>query len=280
MTRQLLLCTDLDRTLLPNGPQQESTDARSYFAKLAALPDVTLAYVTGRHRELVEEAIEHYQLPQPAFVVSDVGSTIYEIQGKSWHHWEKWEAVIAVDWNGKSHEDLRNFFDSVSTLTLQEEAKQGRHKLSYYLPLESDHEAVISSMQSLLEQANIEAALVFSTDEISSIGLLDVLPACATKRHAIEFLMTELGFNLQNTLFAGDSGNDITVLASPIRAVLVANASAEVRNMAQQQAESSGCSDTLYLAKGRLLGMNGNYSAGILEGAVHYFPHLKSSIEN
>jgi hydroxymethylpyrimidine pyrophosphatase-like HAD family hydrolase len=134
-------------------------------------------------------------------------------------------------------------------------------------------------MQSLLVEADIRAALVFSIDEQAGVGLLDVLPACATKRHAIEFLMQECDFNLNSTLFAGDSGNDIAVLASPIRAVLVANASEEVRSMAQQQAKASGYSDALYLAKGGVLGMNGNYSAGILEGVIHYFPQLESSIE-
>jgi len=29
---------------------------------------------------------------------------------------------------------------------------------------------------------------------------------------------------------------------------------------------------SLYLAHGGLLGMNGNYSAGILEGVVHFIP--------
>jgi sucrose-6F-phosphate phosphohydrolase len=280
MPEQLLLCTDLDRTLLPNGPQPESENARNLFSRLVSLPGVTLAYVTGRHRELVKEAIKLYQLPQPDFVIADVGSTIYELQGNDWHHWEKWEREISLDWAGKSREDLQNLFNSISTLTLQEDTRQGRHKLSYYLPLESNLQAVISTMQSLLEETNIQAALVFSIDETAGVGLLDVLPACATKRYAIEFLMFERGFDLNNTLFAGDSGNDIEVLASPIQAVLVANASEEVRNIAQQQAESSGYSDALCLAQGGLLGMNGNYSAGILEGVVHFFPHLKSSIEN
>ena len=43
MNRQLLLCTDLDRTVLPNGPQSESQGARTLFAALAARPEVTLA---------------------------------------------------------------------------------------------------------------------------------------------------------------------------------------------------------------------------------------------
>ena len=67
MDRRLLLCTDLDRTLLPNGPQPESPGARMRFARLAARPEVTLVYVTGRHRKLVEKVIGLYRLPLPDF---------------------------------------------------------------------------------------------------------------------------------------------------------------------------------------------------------------------
>ena len=57
MSERLLICTDLDRTLLPNGVQPESPGARRRFAALASRPEVTLVYVTGRHRALVEQAI-------------------------------------------------------------------------------------------------------------------------------------------------------------------------------------------------------------------------------
>ena len=63
MNARLLLCTDLDRTLLPNGEQPESPSARALFARLAARPGVTLVYVTGRHRALVQAALDEYQLP-------------------------------------------------------------------------------------------------------------------------------------------------------------------------------------------------------------------------
>jgi hydroxymethylpyrimidine pyrophosphatase-like HAD family hydrolase len=69
MAEALLVCTDLDRTLLPNGPQAESPGARERFARLVAQPWVTLAYVSGRHRALVEQAICDYHLPLPDFVV-------------------------------------------------------------------------------------------------------------------------------------------------------------------------------------------------------------------
>ena len=96
--------------------------------------------------------------------------------------------------------------------------------------------------------------------------------ASANKRHAIEFLMEQLGFDLSNTVFAGDSGNDLAVLASPIQSVLVANASVEVQHEAKQLALNMGQADALYFADGDFLGMNGNYSAGILEGVAHFMP--------
>ncbi len=280
MSLRLLLCTDLDRTLLPNGPQTESPIARDRFKQLAAQPGVTLAYVTGRDRKLVEDALNEYLLPQPDYVIADVGSTIYEIQQQDWHHWDRWEQVISPDWEGRLHDDLHALFRGISSLQLQEASKQNSYKLSYYVPLDTDHELLMSEMHTILLRQHIRASLIWSIDELAGTGLLDVLPASASKRHAIEFLMNQLGFDLSNTIFAGDSGNDLAVLTSPIRSVLVANASTEVRHEAQQMALNMGQSEALYFAQGNFLGMNGNYSAGILEGVAHFMPETKELIGN
>jgi len=278
MTVRLLLCTDLDRTLLPNGPQPESQGARDIFSKLAAQPGVNLVYVTGRDQGLVEQAVVEYRLPQPDYVIADVGSTIYEIQQGKWRHWARWEQEISPDWEGRSHDDIRSLFNGFAQLKLQEQAKQNKYKLSYYVPLDADHEALMSEMHSILISQHIRANLIWSIDELANTGLLDVLPASASKQHAIEYLMEQLGFSLSNTIFAGDSGNDLTVLASPIRSVLVANASDDVRNEARQLALNMGQMNALYIAEGGFLQMNGNYSAGILEGIVHYMPEVRELI--
>jgi sucrose-6F-phosphate phosphohydrolase len=278
MALRLLLCTDLDRTLLPNGPQPESAGARDRFNKLVARSGVTLVYVTGRDQLLVEQAVNEYQLAQPDYVIADVGSTIYAIQQGGWHHWTKWEQEISPDWEGRSHDDIHTMFNGLAQLRLQEAAKQNKYKLSYYVPLDADHEALISQMHSILISQHIRANLIWSIDELANTGLLDVLPASASKQHAIEYLMEQLEFSLENTIFAGDSGNDLAVLASPIRSILVANASETVRHEARQLALNMGQIDALYIASGGLLQMNGNYSAGILEGIVHYMPETREII--
>lgn len=269
---RLLLCTDLDRTLLPNGPQPESAAGREYFRKLVSQPEVILVFVTGRDKSLVQQAIRNYQLPQPDYVIADVGSSLYQVNNSDWHHVLQWDEAISQDWQGKSHDDLHALFLGYTELRLQELAKQNTHKLSYYVPLYTDHQKLMAKMTSCLQRSNIHASLIWSVDELKNIGLLDILPASAGKRHAIEFLMAALHFTPEETVFAGDSGNDISVMASSIQSVLVANATTDVRQQVLQDARLNNQLDTLYLARGDFLGMNGNYSAGILEGVAHYMP--------
>lgn len=277
---KLLLCTDLDRTLLPNGPQPESAGARDKFNELVAYPEITLVYVTGRDRRLVEDALREYKLPSPSYVIADVGSTIYQVQQDEWQQLDSWQEMIAPDWRGKSHDEIRQLFSDLPYLHLQEPSKQNTFKLSYYLDIGADHETLMYEMHEILVYQQVKANLIWSIDEQAGTGLLDVLPASASKRHAIEYLMLQLDFELSNTIFAGDSGNDLGVLTSPIRSVLVGNACSRVRDDAQQQALNMGQIDALYLAHGGFLEMNGNYSAGILEGVVHYLPEFEALLED
>jgi len=84
-----------------------------------------------------------------------------------------------------------------------------------------------------------------------------------------------LDFDHAETVFAGDSGNGICVMSSPIQSVLVANASKDVRDTAIKQAQVGHQLATLYLAQSDFMGMNDNYSAGILEGVVHFIPQAE-----
>lgn len=265
--KRFLLCTDLDRTLIPNGSQPESPVAKELFKLLISREEVTLAYVTGRHRALIEQAIADFDLPQPDFAIADVGTTTYQIDSSGWRQWGEWDAQIAPDWRGLAHDEIYRLLGVFPVLRLQEKEKQCRHKLSFYVPPETDAQSLIAEINSRLRGGGIKANLIWSIDEAVGTGLLDVLPASANKLHAIHFLMQQKGFNQGNTLFAGDSGNDLDVLMSGISAVLVANADADVKDHAL-----NANTDTLYIAKGGYLGMNGNYSAGILEGIAHYWP--------
>jgi len=273
MIQKLLICTDLDRTLIPNGPQPESPLARAYFAALVSRSEVNLAYVSGRHRSLVEQAITDFRLPVPDFVIGDVGTTIYRVvAGQEWQYDDAWENEIVLDWAGNSHARLAELFADIPSLKLQEASKQNRCKLSFYVPLQADTVALSETIETRLEQVGAHCRLIWSVDEPENIGLLDILPRGASKYHAVRALIRDGGFDLGQTVFCGDSGNDIEVLVSPVPSVLVANCSEDVRLEAISKAKAGGELENLYIAHGGLLNMNGNYAAGMLEGIAHYHP--------
>lgn len=279
MSERLLLCSDLDRTLLPNGNQPESPGARPRLRRLAQRPELVLAYVSGRNIDLIEAAIEQYHLPHPAYALADVGTSIYRWRGGGWRLWDSWRQKIGHDWKRYRNHDLRPLLDDIEELALQEETNQHDYKLSYYAVPDLVDSGVLLELRRRLRELRIDFEVVWSVDETSNTGLLDILPASATKLGAVHFLMRELGLGRHHTVFAGDSGNDLDVLASDIPGVLVANATDAVREQALREAEARNRAADLYCAHGGFLDMNGNYSAGVLEGLVHFHPEIRSWIE-
>lgn len=275
---RLLLCTDMDRTVIPNGHQPEHPDARKRFSDLCNLPQVQLVYVTGRHLQLVRQAIDDYRLPMPGCAITDVGTRIYQQKEGQWREILAWQEQIAPDWGGKTHAQLERALAGMEGLILQEEVKQNDFKLSYYLPLEVNQQAIGERIEQRLMQLGVDASLVWSIDEPQRIGLLDLLPRNATKMHGIEFLCQYLGLEREEVIFAGDSGNDLSVLGSSIRSIVVANADPGVKQQALQLATENGWPETLYLARQEAGPLGGNYAAGVLQGVSHYAPSIVNKV--
>ena len=267
-----LLATDLDRTLLPNGAAPEDPRARPLLAALVSDQDLVLAYVTGRRLQLVEQALEEYSLPRPDYILADVGSTLYEARDGDWVPSRAWAARLAQDWSGREAQDLVPLLAGEAVLELQEPENQGPFKLSFYAPLTVPAEALLRRLRATLAEADLPATVVYSVDEAAGVGLVDVLPQQSSKLRALEFLMAERDLPFRDVVFAGDSGNDLEVLVSPIPAVLVANADIDLRARVLREARAAGHAERVFAAAGGYLGMNGNYAAGILEGWVHYHP--------
>ncbi|MGB0713063.1 MAG: HAD-IIB family hydrolase [Gammaproteobacteria bacterium] len=267
----VLLCCDMDRTVIPNGVQPESPTARALFRALAAHPSVHLAYASGRHHELVRKAIRTYQLPMPDYVITDVGTRIWELLGNEWQEYDHWTHTIGADWMDKGPSDLRAALSGLHALRPQEPSKQTPLKLSYYVNRGVDHNALDSSIKRCMDALGIRHRRIWSMDEPAGVQLLDILPASAGKLGAVTFLAGRLGVHPDQIVFAGDSGNDLEVLVSPIPSVLVANAAPDVR---QTVIEAIGAGAPCHLAKGGYKGTNGNYAAGVVEGFAHYHPDL------
>jgi sucrose-6F-phosphate phosphohydrolase len=268
----LLLCSDLDGTLIPNGTAPESATARPLFRRLAAHPGVCLAYATGRDPVLVDHALDEAGLPEPRFLLGDVGSSIYLRENGGWQPLEAYWANIAPDWRDADNDAVLDLLRGIPGLRPQETARQAPFKASFYAAPDLDAAATLASARGLLDDQGLRTSLIWSRDVDGRTGLLDVLPASADKRQAIVFLRDWLHTAPDHTVFAGDSGNDLAVLGTEIAGVLVANADPAVREAAVAAARAANREDRLYLARGGYRGMNGNYAAGVLEGIVHFVP--------
>jgi sucrose-6F-phosphate phosphohydrolase len=272
----IILCSDLDRTLIPNGDQPESPAARPLFRGLCETGLIRLAYVSGRHKELVMQAIEDFDLPHPDYIIGDVGTTLYRTENGKWTLDQAWQDKIGADWSGYSNGDIVELLNSIDEpkLELQPDAKQNKYKVSYFTDAGecgSDYADLISRT---LDKKGIRANLIWSIDEAEDKGLLDILPASANKVSAIRFLVEQENFSAENTVFAGDSGNDMDALTSGLQAILVNNAAPEIRREALQTVKKKGIENKLYLAHGKNYFLNGNYVGGVLEGLSYFFSKL------
>lgn len=284
-----LLCTDLDRTLIPNGPQPESPAAAGIFKSLVADSSLTLAYVSGRDLQRVLKAIIDFGLPEPDFIVADVGSSIYERGEESWRLLSEWTKSMEQQWPMKNAQALAPLLGMFQHIRLQQSDQQGVFKLSYEIQpssmVDDDFNMLNDRLSSLKESyyeqgMSFEHRCVLSIDETKDEALIDILPEAAGKLSAVLFLANSISVDVNNIYYSGDSGNDEDVLLSDISACVVANATPEFKQELREKMGVVAHPEALYFAEGTLhKSLNGNYCAGITEGFIHFFPQAKKWID-
>jgi len=266
-----LLFSDLDRTLIPNGKQTESHQARASFTHYLHQTGLRVVYVSGRRLDLLQAAIADYQLPSPLAAIGDVGGAIYDVVDGQWHGDNDWQQHILKSWQTVSHQRIIDALNGVPALRLQEREAQAPYKISYYTSSDVVREQLFAQIRHCLHALSIDANLIWSVDEEKDCGLLDVMPPNASKLHAIHYLADKWGIDLAHCFFSGDSGNDLSVICDgSIRSILVNNATAAVKREATQELKNKNLSQRLYIAQGGYLHMNGNYAAGVLEGVAYF----------
>ncbi len=270
--QKILICSDLDRTIIPNGYQEESAHARGMLRQLVEDTNISLAYVSGRDKRLIIDAIEEFYLPLPDYAIGDVGTTLYRVINGTWQLSDEWSDEIGQDWKGLTRGKITEIFEDLAEIRLQEPEKQKPYKVSFYIGQNTDAQQLIKKIQAVFADKGVRASIIWSVDEIRNHGLLDIIPPRANKLHAIQFLMQQERFTEDRTIFAGDSGNDLDVLTSGLQTILVKNATEDVRKEALKRLSEKNLTNRLYLPQGNFFGLNGNYAAGLIEGMVHFIP--------
>jgi hydroxymethylpyrimidine pyrophosphatase-like HAD family hydrolase len=268
-TPRLYLATDLDRTLFPNGAQDED-DCMSDLKEAIERHHLGLIYVTGRNQDQIREGMNTYDPPPPEYAIAEVGTRIHTIDPdcgafQEMSRYTRHLHQVSPTWNRK---DIQDRLMQDTRLRLQAPHNQNPFKISFHCePVDLD--ALQQDIPGHLSGLTTDVQVICSVDETTDEGLVDILPGNANKLHALEFLKEELNLTTEQIIYAGDSGNDLQPLASGFRSILVANATDSVRQAVLELSAQLGTHDSLYLAK-PADGLNGCYYSGILLGLRHY----------
>jgi len=251
---QIALISDIDNTLLGD---KASLDKVSEWIS-AHKQDVAFGIATGRTIESAVNILNRHRVKIPDVMITSVGAEIY--YGKKLVPDIGWSAHIRHLWRRDSLVDAFLKFPNIS---LQPDNTQREFKLSYFA--KPGQIPPLSEIYDYLHSLKLHANLIYSHDEF-----LDVLPIRASKGHAIRYLAYKWDLPLKNFLVAGDSGNDIEMLAGDTLAIVVGNHSPELDVLRKQE--------QIYFSKA-------HYAAGILEGIQHYsdefdYPLFNQALSN
>ncbi len=262
-----ILATDLDRTLLPNGRWESDPEAIPLFNELTGKNDVLVVYVTGRNLDLTEAAIRQYGVRYPDVLCGDVGTTIRNYRDGHWAFDQGWNERVherSPRWDATS---VKEAVAHIEGMREQEAEHLNPFKQSYYV----DHarrEQILAEVDDAVKGRFDEVA-IYSFDSQDGKGLLDFLPASATKQTALEYVAEEHGAKKTEVVFCGDSGNDIFPLTAGFSGVLVRNADDQlVENV--RRAQERDPTLRIYFARGGFQGLSGYYTSGVIEGCYHY----------
>ena len=262
-----ILATDLDRTLLPNGRWEADGEAISIFNELTEQQGVLVVYVTGRNLSLTERAIEEFGVRFPSVLCGDVGTTIRRREHGQWkidHGWTAHVQHASPRWNAAA---IKHLVAGIDGLKEQAREHQNQFKQSYDVDLNKKGEVLRVITE--LVAGKFDEVTVYSVDSQANKGLVDFLPASATKRAAVEYVADDYGTPRGEVVFCGDSGNDIFPLTADFSGVLVRNADDQlVENVKKAMRDNPALK--VYFAKGDFRGLSGYYTSGVIEGAYHY----------
>jgi len=259
--RPSVLATDLDGTLIPLPGNSENRDDLKQLSALFEAPEWSLIFATGRHFDSVLEAMREIPLPEPDWMICDVGSRIMQRKEGTWQEVGAYADHLQELTGGVVRADVEAALEGIAGLSLQVPEHQTELKVSYQCE-RAQLESILAEVETRLDATPYTC--MGSLDPFLDRGLIDVMPGPVSKAYALLWLATHASSAPDEVIYAGDSGNDLAALGAGFRAIVVANASpglaAKVSTLQQERGIPA---DHLYQAKGEA-------SSGVLEGCRHY----------
>jgi len=222
----MLLATDLDGTFLGG----KSLHKQKLYRLIRKNKAIRLVFVTGRGLETVIPLLNDPIIPNPDYIICDVGATI--VNGHTLEPIEQLQSEIEKSWPGNLK--IRESLQHLDSLQYQEVPQQRR--CSFY----TNDESIVKEVK--------ETAATLGCDVIYSANkFLDVLPKSINKGTSLVNLVKYLKENAEDVLVAGDTLNDLEMYRRGFKGVVVGNAeqkliesTSNIENVYHAKAEGAG----------------------------------------
>lgn len=257
-----VLGTDLDGTLIPLPDSEENRRDLKILAKGLSENKRELVFATGRHFESMLEAVEENGLPQPEWMICDVGTSIYHSTRDGFRSFGPYQEHLSEKIGGMDRAAVEGALASVDGLELQGEPSQGPFKISFFSEA-SRVEELEEQIEAICGKAGLPFTCMGSVDPFNGKGLLDLLPNGVSKAYALIWLATHADFRPEELVYAGDSGNDFAAIVAGFRSIAVGNASDKLIRKIETEMEAKGIPKRFYHATGKA-------TSGVLEGCRHF----------
>ena len=201
----MLLATDLDGTFLAGDPE----DRLSLYQTIAAHPEIKLAYVTGRSLEAVLPLLADPTLPQPDFIIADVGATL--VHGDSLQPIQPLQSVVDARWPGETQ-----VASAIEPFGLERQDVPQARRCSYFCTPE---QAANPQLRKVADDLGCD--LLYSAELY-----LDFLPKGVNKGSSLQALADWLELDHDQVLAAGDTLNDLSMLSASFHGVCVGQSEA------------------------------------------------------
>lgn len=196
----MLLATDLDGTFL-GGSQ---TARLRLYQLVASHPGIDLVFVTGRGLEQVLPLLADPTIPQPDYIIADVGATV--VYGKTQQPVFQIQDRVEKIWPGD-----RAVADALAHLpSLRRQEVPQERRCSFFC--EEHH--IDDEVRRIVDSLGCD--LLFSAGKY-----FDVLPRGVNKGHTLTELVAHLGMDAEDVMVAGDTLNDLSMYETGFKGVCV-----------------------------------------------------------
>ncbi len=210
---QWLFVSDVDDTLL--GDQNALIDLAD--ALQSGRNSLIIAYNSSRPCASLFKTLETIpHIPHPDYLIGGMGTEIQEV--KTQKMLTEYTQQLRKDWE---YHQITAMMDNMGYKAHSQEF-QTFFKASYDIPDAASYKKILQYLQA----ANLKAKAIYSGGKN-----LDIIPCHGGKGNALEYLRQQRDIPPQQVIVAGDSENDLEMLAAPYRCIIVANAVRKLKEL-------------------------------------------------